>query len=496
MSGYLAMPSTPSAQYSITLRVEIVHQPGMLGKVASSIGEAGGTIGSVDLVQVDGRNTVRDITVQTADPDDWPSLREAVDGLQGARVLDATDRTLQLHVGGKIEVQNKSPLKTRDDLSMAYTPGVARVCEVIRQDPDRAFQYTIKRNTVAVVSDGTAVLGLGDIGPRAAMPVMEGKAMLFKEFAGVDAFPICLDTRDPDEIVAVVKALAPGFGGINLEDISAPRCFEIEERLKSVLDIPVFHDDQHGTAVVVLAALLNALKLTGRRIEELSIVIVGTGAAGVAVSQILMAAGATRIVACDSRGALSVVREDYLDGTMHPVKRDLAQATNPERRSGPPPEVIEGADLFIGLSGARVMPASALARMNPEPIVFAMANPTPEVSPEEAGPYARIMATGRSDYPNQINNVLCFPGVFRGALDVRAPQITEEMKMAAAQAIASIVAEDELREDYIIPSVFNRDVAPAVAAAVASCARSSGVAEAGAELGFGQTEEFGVLPTR
>jgi malate dehydrogenase (oxaloacetate-decarboxylating) len=340
------------------------------------------------------------------------------------------------------------------------------------------------------------VLGLGDIGPRAAMPVMEGKAMLFKEFAGVDAFPICLDTRDPDEIVATVRAIAPGFGGINLEDISAPRCFEIEERLKEALDIPVFHDDQHGTAVVVLAALLNALKLTGRRIEDLRIVIVGIGAAGVAVTQILMASGARHIIGCDSRGALSVERPDYLDGTMHPVKRALAEATNAEHVSGGVADVLEGADLFIGLSGARVLEASALARMNPDPIVFAMANPVPEVAPEEAAPYARIMATGRSDYPNQINNVLCFPGLFRGALDVRAVAVTEEMKTAAASAIASIVSGDELREDYIIPSVFNRDVAPAVAAAVAEQARASGLAEAGAELGFAQTEEFGVLGRR
>jgi malate dehydrogenase (oxaloacetate-decarboxylating) len=490
------MAATPSAQYSLTLRVEIVHQPGMLGQVASAIGRAGGTIGAIDLVQVDGRHTVRDITVETADAAEWPHVTEAVNTLDGARVLDSTDRTLQLHVGGKIEMQNKSPLKTREDLSMAYTPGVARVCELINEDPDRAFQYTIKRNTVAVVSDGTAVLGLGDIGPRAAMPVMEGKAMLFKEFGRVDAFPVCLDTRDPDEIVAVVKAIAPGFGGINLEDISAPRCFEIEDRLKEALDIPVFHDDQHGTAVVVLAALLNALKLTGRRIEDLRILIVGTGAAGVAVAKILMVAGARNVINCDSRGALSVEREDYLDGTMHPVKRALAEVENPERRLGTPVDVIEGIDLFIGLSGARVLPASALARMAPDPIVFAMANPTPEVSPEEAAPYARIMATGRSDYPNQINNVLCFPGVFRGALDVRSVAITEDMKLAAAQAIAGIVADDELREDYIIPSVFNREVASAVASAVASEARRSGLAEAGAELGYGQTEEFGVLPAR
>jgi malate dehydrogenase (oxaloacetate-decarboxylating) len=490
------MPGTPSAQYSITLRVEIEHRPGMLGRVASAIGEAGGTIGAVDLVQVDQSHTVRDITVDTADPSDWPRLTEAVDALTGARVLDAIDRTLQLHIGGKIELQNKSPLKTRDDLSMAYTPGVARVCEVIHDDPDKAFQYTIKRNTVAVVSDGTAVLGLGDIGPRAAMPVMEGKAMLFKEFAGVDAFPICLDTRDPDAIVAAVQAIAPGFGGINLEDISAPRCFEIEDRLRASLDIPVFHDDQHGTAVVVLAALLNALRLTGRDIGDLRIVIVGAGAAGVAVARILIAAGARNIICCDSRGALSVERADYRDGSMHPIKRALAEDTNPERRSGSVAEALEGTDLFIGLSGARVLEAAALTRMAPDPIVFAMANPTPEVSPEEAAPYARIMATGRSDYPNQINNVLCFPGMFRGALDVRAGSITEEMKMAAARAIAAIVLDEELREDYIIPSVFNRDVAAAVAAAVADEARSSGTAAAGAEVGFGQTEEFWAVPGR
>ena len=468
----------------------------MLGRVASAIGEAGGTIGAVDIVQIGGGMTIRDITVETPSEDDWARLSEAVNAVPGARVLDATDRTLQLHVGGKIELHNKAPLKTRDELSMAYTPGVARVCEVIHADPDKAFQYTIKRNTVAVVSDGSAVLGLGNIGPRAAMPVMEGKAMLFKEFGGVDAFPVCLNTQDVDEIVSVVEALSPGFGGINLEDISAPRCFEIEDRLRESLDIPVFHDDQHGTAVVVLAALLNALRLTGRRIDELRIVIVGAGAAGVAVARILLTAGAVNIVVVDSHGALSVERPDYVDGTMHPVKLALASDTNPERRGGSVGEVLAGADLLIGLSGARVVDASALARMNPDPIVFAMANPTPEVSPEEAAPYARIIATGRSDYPNQINNVLCFPGLFRGALDVRAVTITEEMKMAAARAIAEIVREDELREDYIIPSVFNREVAPAVAAAVAEIARSTGTAVAGAEVGYGQTEEFGVLPGR
>src|SRR5579862_2433084 len=298
-SSETEVATTPSAQYSLTLRVEIDHRPGMLGKVASAIGDAGGTIGAVDLVQVDGAHTIRDITVDTSDSSEWPRLTDAVNAVPGARVLDTIDRTFLLHVGGKIEIRNKSPLRTRDDLSMAYTPGVARVCRAIAEDPDKAFQYTIKRNTVAVVSDGTAVLGLGEIGPRAAMPVMEGKAMLFKEFAGVDAFPICLDTRDVDEIVAVVEAIAPAFGGINLEDISAPRAFDIEERLRASLDIPVFHDDQHGTAVVVLAALLNALKLTGRRMEDLRIVIVGAGAAGVAVAHILMAAGAANVIVAD-----------------------------------------------------------------------------------------------------------------------------------------------------------------------------------------------------
>ena len=490
------MATTPSAQYSLVLRVEIDHRPGMLGKVASAIGIAGGTIGAIDLVQVDGHHTVRDITVDTADAADWPKLTAAVEEVDGARVLDSIDRTLQLHVGGKIELRNKSPLKTRDDLSMAYTPGVARVCQVIAEDPDRAFQYTIKRNTVAVVSDGTAVLGLGDIGPRAAMPVMEGKAMLFKEFAGFDAFPICLDTKNVDEIVAAVQAIAPGFGGINLEDISAPRAFEIEERLKATLDIPVFHDDQHGTAVVVLAAVINALKLTGRRIEDIRVVVVGLGAAGIAVSRILLSSGVRHLVGADSQGILSVERADYVDGRMHPVKRALAEDTNLSHASGTVADALEGADLFIGLSGARVIEPSDLARMNPDPIIFAMANPNPEVAPEEAAPYARIMATGRSDYPNQINNVLCFPGVFRGALDVRAPSITEEMKIAAAYAIADIVTDDELREDYIIPSVFNRDVAPAVAGAVAREARASGLAEAGAEVGFAQTEEFGAMPGR
>jgi malate dehydrogenase (oxaloacetate-decarboxylating) len=482
-----------SAQYSIVLRVEIDHRPGMLGRVATAIGEAGGMIGAVDLVALDSAHTVRDFTVDTSGDEHGAAIARAVDAVAGARLIDTTDRTFLLHVGGKIEQRNKSPLRTRDDLSMAYTPGVARVCTAIAMDRDKAFQYTIKRNTVAVVSDGSAVLGLGDIGPEAAMPVMEGKAMLFKEFGGVDAFPICLATNDPDAIVAAVQAIAPSFGGINLEDISAPRCFEIEDRLKAALDIPVFHDDQHGTAVVVLAALMNATKLTGRRLADLNVLIVGLGAAGIAVARILLAAGVRHIIGCDSRGALHTGRADYQDGSMPQIKRWFAEATNPDERTGGPAEVIEGADLFVGLSGARVMPAAALAAMNDDAMVFAMANPTPEVTPEEAAPYARVIATGRSDYPNQINNVLCFPGIFRGALDVRAREITEEMKMAAARGIASIVGDDELREDYIVPSVFNRDVADAVAAAVSDQAKAQGAAGAqGDEVGYarGDTGEF------
>jgi malate dehydrogenase (oxaloacetate-decarboxylating) len=478
--------ATTSAQYRLTIRVRIEDAQGTLGLLTGAIGEAGGTVGAVDLVEMDGAHSLRDIVVDASSQDHWEQILQAMRALDGVEVIDTTDRTFLLHVGGKIEQHNKHPLKTRDDLSMAYTPGVARVCEAIAEDEDKAFQYTIKRNTVAVVSDGTAVLGLGDIGPRAAMPVMEGKCCLFKEFAGVDAFPICLETTDTEEIIHTVKLIAPAFGGINLEDISAPRCFEVEDRLKAELDIPVFHDDQHGTAVVVMAALLNAVKLTGKRMEELNVLIIGLGAAGIAVTRILHAGGVRNIVGADSKGALHVQREDYLNGHMNEVKQWFAGQTNPECRAGSPADVIDGADLLIGLSGARAMPPEALARMNEDAMVFAMANPNPEVSPEEAAKYARIVATGRSDYPNQINNVLCFPGVFRGALDVRAPTITEQMKMAAAHAIADTVDESELREDYIIPSVFNRDVAPAVAKAVADEARATGAARAGHEVGFAQ----------
>jgi malate dehydrogenase (oxaloacetate-decarboxylating) len=485
------VPLTPSAQYSLTIRVEIEHKPGMLGRVAGAIGSAGGTIGAVDLISVDDRNTVRDITVAAGDQEHWERIVEALNTVDGARVIDTTDRTFLLHVGGKIEQQNKHPIHNRDDLSMAYTPGVARVCMDIHHDRAKAFEYTIKKNTVAVVSDGSAVLGLGNIGPEAAMPVMEGKAMLFKEFAQVDAFPICLDTQDAEEIIMAVELIAPTFGGINLEDISAPRCFEIEERLKKALDIPVFHDDQHGTAVVTMAALFNALKIVGKPIEQLRVLVVGLGAAGVAVTKMMLASGVTHVVGCDRQGALSTEREDYQSGEMSGIKRWYAENSNPEKLSGQPADVMEGMDLFVGLSGPGIVSAEALGKMNDDAIVFAMANPTPEVMPEDAAPYVRIMATGRSDYPNQINNVLCFPGIFRGALDAGSPNITEEMKLAAARGIAAVVDEDDLSEDYIIPSVFNREVAPMVAKAVVEEAKREGLARFSEETGTFSTVEVG-----
>jgi malate dehydrogenase (oxaloacetate-decarboxylating) len=363
------------------------------------------------------------------------------------------------------------PVKTRDDLSMAYTPGVARVCEAIAGDPESAWNLTIKRNTVAVVTDGTAVLGLGDIGPAAAMPVMEGKALLFKEFAGVDAWPICLDTQDPDEIVAAVAAIAPGFGGINLEDVSAPRCFEIERRLRERLDIPVFHDDQHGTAVVVLAAFLGALRVVGKRIGEVRVVISGVGAAGVAVTETLQAAGVTNLVGCDSKGAIHRGRPD-----LDEVKTRYAERTNPEQLTGSVDDALAGADVFVGLSRPGAVSVEGIARMRDDAIVFAMANPVPEIAPGAIVDLAAVVATGRSDYPNQINNVLAFPGIFRGALDVRATAITTGMEVAAGHAIAAVISERELAPDYIVPSVFNRNVVSGVADAVAAAAARDGVA--------------------
>jgi malate dehydrogenase (oxaloacetate-decarboxylating) len=465
------MEATPSASYSMTLRVEAPNRAGSLGRILTAIGESGGMVGAIDIVRMQPEVSVRDVTVSARDSEHGQKVVRSVQDLPEARVVNVSDRTFLVHLGGKIEVRSKMQLRTRDDLSMAYTPGVARVCQAIAEDPERAFNLTIKRNTVAVVTDGTAVLGLGDIGPRAAMPVMEGKAMLFKEFAGVDAFPICLDTKDVDEIVRTVKNIAPGFGGINLEDISAPRCFEVEERLKRELDIPVFHDDQHGTAVVVLAALINALKIVDKKIEDLRVVVSGVGASGVACSKILLAAGVRNIVGCDRKGIVHRGRE-----AVDASKGWFAEHTNPEDLKGGLTEAVDGADLFLGLSAPRVLTPEHIDLMAEDPIIFAMANPEPEIMPELALGRARIIATGRSDYPNQINNVLCFPGIFRGALDVRAHEITEEMKVAAARAIAEVIPEENLSEDYIIPSVFDERVAPAVADTVAEAARKTGVA--------------------
>jgi len=465
-----------SAQFSITLRLELERRPGSLGMLTSAIGTAGGQIGAIDILTQGEERTLREITVDCSDRDHWDEIVRVVEALEGVNLIEVTDRTFELHRGGKIYTGLKVPLRTRDDLSMAYTPGVARVCMEIAEDRDKAFQYTIKKNTVAVVSDGTAVLGLGDIGPEAAMPVMEGKAMLFKEFADVDAFPICLDTKDPDEIVQTVKLLAPTFGGINLEDIASPRCFEIEQRLVDEIDIPVFHDDQHGTAIVVLAALFNACRLTGRKLSEIDVSMAGAGAAGVAVARLLLDAGVRSLVACDRYGSIHAGRTDYESGEMNAPKTWLAENTNSERRESTLGGALEGTDLFIGLSGPGVISVDDIKTMNADPFVFAMANPVPEVAPEEAAPFVKLMATGRSDYPNQINNVLAFPGIFRGALDVRAPRITEEMKLAAARGIAEVVSDEELAEDYIVPSVFNREASHAVASAVAEEAQREGLA--------------------
>ncbi len=465
------MSNAPVASYSLIVRVRIVNTPGMLGKVTSAIGAEGGDIGAIDIVEV-GRDVTRDISFKASDEAHGQRITERIRGIEGVTVVNVSDRTFLMHLGGKIQVTGRVTVKTRDDLSMAYTPGVARVCMAIHHDPEKAYTLTIKQNTVAVVSDGSAVLGLGDIGPNGAQPVMEGKALIFKEFAGVDAFPLCLNTKNVDEIVTIVKAIAPVFGGINLEDISAPRCFEIEERLQRELDIPVFHDDQHGTAVVVLAALINALKVVGKKLSDARIVFTGAGASGIATSKLLMLEGARHIVGCDRAGAIYRGRKD----NMNPMKQWFAEHTNPEGTRGSAGDALKGADIFIGLSGPGVVSLKDIQTMNRDSIVFAMANPTPEIMPEEAGPYVRVMATGRSDYPNQINNSCCFPGFFRGLLDVRARGVNDEMKLAAAHALASIVGDAERNEEYITPSMFDARVVPTVAAAVAEAAVRTGVA--------------------
>lgn len=456
---------------SIIIRLEMTTKDIKFGEVASAISEAGGDIIAIDVISTNQDVSVRDLTVAVTDSQDNSKIIDAVRELKGVSIVNVSDRTFLLHLGGKIEVTPKTPIHNREDLSRVYTPDVARVCSAIADEPGKAFSLTIKRNTVAVVSDGSAVLGLGNIGPRAAMPVMEGKAMLFKQFAGVDAFPICLDTQDTEEIIRTVKAISPAFGGINLEDISSPRCFEIERRLNEELDIPVFHDDQHGTAVVLYAGLINALKLVGKSITDVKIVVCGIGAAGVACSNILLSAGASRLIGVDREGAL--VRTQTYESE---VWTDYAARTNPELETGSLRDVIRDADVFIGLSRGNLLSREDVQSMAADPIVFAMANPVPEIMPAEVEDIVAVMATGRSDYPNQINNVLCFPGMFRAVLDCRATEINEEMKLAAAKAIAAAISDEERSRYYIIPSVFNDKVVKAMRNRIVEAAVKTGVA--------------------
>ncbi|WP_270165282.1 NAD-dependent malic enzyme [Paenibacillus sp. SYP-B4298] len=453
---------------SIILRLELDHRHVNFGDVATAISNAGGDIVSIDVIRPGPEQSVRDITVQVIEAAE-SRIVEALKSLEGVQIVNVSDRTFLAHLGGKISIKPKLPVKNRDDLSRVYTPGVARVCTAIHESPEKAYSLTIKRNTVAVVTDGTAVLGLGDIGPAAAAPVMEGKAMLFKQLADVDAFPICLDTKDTEEIIRTIKAISPIFGGINLEDISSPRCFEIEQRLSSELDIPIFHDDQHGTAVVVLAGLLNALKVVGKPIGHIRVIVNGIGAAGVSICKMLLAAGVQHLIPVDREGA--IVRGGAYT---HPMWQWLAEQPQVEDKPGSLKEVIVGADVFIGVSRGGVLSGAEVETMAQDRIVFAMANPTPEIDPLEALPLVRVFATGRSDYPNQINNVLVFPGIFRGALDCRARMINEPMKLAAARAIADVVTDAELNEHYIIPSLFNDQVVANVRRAVIEAAIQTG----------------------
>ncbi len=461
------MAATASS-YSITMRLHTRPDHGVVGQVATTLAKAGGVVTAIDVAESTHDRLVVDVTCSAVDETHSKALVQVVDGLDGVEVHKVSDRTFLIHLGGKIEVASKVPLKTRDDLSMAYTPGVGRVSMAIAENPEDARRLTIKGNTVAVVTDGSAVLGLGNIGPEAAMPVMEGKAALFKRFANIDAWPICLASQDVDEIVRTVELIAPGFGGINLEDIAAPRCFEIEARLRESLDIPVFHDDQHGTAIVVLAALTNALRCVHKELSDVRIVVAGGGAAGSAITSLLLAGGAQDVVVWDREGLLCGD-----DSSLSPAKSALAARTNPHLRRGTLHDGLVDADVFIGVSGPGLLDPEWIRDMAAEPIVFALANPDPEVDPAAAAKYAAVVASGRSDYPNQINNVLAFPGVFRGLLDARADHVTDEMLLRAAQAIAHVVTDDELHPAFIIPSVFHPEVAKRVAAAIREAASAS-----------------------
>lgn len=460
-----------SLNNSTIIRLKLHNRAGVLSTALHVISNLDATVGAIDIISADDKFMVRDITIETKDEEQTQQIIEALNALNDVEVIHYSDRIFLLHLGGKIETKSKIKISNRDELSMAYTPGVARVCEAIHKRPEIANNLTIRHNTVAVVTDGSAVLGLGNIGPLAALPVMEGKAMLFKQFANVDAFPICLNTQNVEEIIRTVKNIAPSFGGINLEDISAPRCFEVENRLKAELDIPVFHDDQHGTAAVMMAALVNSLKLVKKDITQLKVVFNGVGAAGTACTHMLLHLGVKNIIGCDRQGILNLNRTD-----LNRFKREYAEKTNPNLESGSVYDAIKNADVFIGLSSGDILSIKDLKNMNKDPIVFAMANPKPEIMPDIARPHVAIIATGRSDFPNQINNLLAFPGIFRGALDCLASDINLEMQVAAAYAIANIIKPNALSADYVIPSVFNAKVAPAVAAAVIKAAQKTGVA--------------------
>jgi len=467
--------SQPSISYSITVRLEVPAGGTAISRLTTAVEHAGGVVTALD-VTASGHDRLRiDVTCAATDTAHADQIVEDLRALEGLTVHKVSDRTFLMHLGGTIEMQSKHPIRNRDDLSMVYTPGVARVCEAIAENPEDARRLTVKRNSVAVVTDGSAVLGLGNIGPAAALPVMEGKSALFKRFAGIDAWPLCLDTQDPDAIVEIVRAVSPGFAGINLEDISAPRCFEIERRLRETLDIPVFHDDQHGTAIVVLAALTNALRVVGKDLADVRIVMSGAGAAGTAILRLLLHAGAGDVVVADIEGVIHRDRPN-----LHESLRWLAEATNAANVSGDLRDALEGADVFVGVSAPNILTGKDVARMADDAIVFALANPVPEIDPGEAREHAAVVATGRSDYPNQINNVLAFPGVFRGLLDASASRIDDALLVAAAQAISSAVSDDELNANYIIPSVFHADVHHAVATAVRDAATHSG---AGAPVG-------------
>jgi malate dehydrogenase (oxaloacetate-decarboxylating) len=461
-------PLPTSASYGITVRLYSAPSPSVVGELATAVGSAGGLVTAIDVSDSRPDRITVDVTCSAVNGEHAGEIVEAMRAVPGVTVHRVSDRTFLLHLGGKISVQSKVPLRTRDDLSMAYTPGVGRVSLALAEHPEDVAKLTVKGNAVAVVTDGSAVLGLGNIGPGAALPVMEGKAALFKRFADIDAWPICLDTQDTDAIVEIVKAIAPGFAGINLEDISAPRCFEIEARLREALDIPVFHDDQHGTAIVVLAALTNALQVVGKDIADVRVVMSGAGAAGTAILKLLLAAGVEHATVADVRGVVHLGRDD-LDDSL----RWIAENTNPEGYDGDLRGAVRGADVFIGVSAPGILTGEDIATMNEGSVVFALANPDPEVDPAEEREHAAVVATGRSDYPNQINNVLAFPGVFRGLLDARAREVTTPMLLSAAAALASCVSDEQLHATYIVPSVFDPAVPKAVADAVRAAAERS-----------------------